>query len=492
MYQREHDYKFVTYVGTVPVQPQPLTARFELMENELYQRVNVGFKEFVEANAGDFVVSNSTFGHLERSIMKIDAPVCHKFREYPAVVAKALGSVGRMYDEAFRARDMTDLELQDETIMDRGSGVIPAYMGLPKKGDCFRANLHNTVFKAPKYHLPVLWKVAGKRETRTRHDYVVLGKQRTFIIESSEHLWNTKKAYGLQNKGLFMSGWSCYGHNPYSGGVDRLARRLLKHKRFWMLDGRGWDRLLPCMVEVYILRNKYKVLDHHLKWVFENLINSYLVLPNGDVVFKTWGNNSGSGNTTGDNVIAMTFVLMYLFHWMGYSEKEILANVEVAIFGDDVVGSDSLPCSDDELQYAFESVFTGLFGIVLDPFVISRELSEMQFLGYMFSEHDGRWIPKYPLSKLCASVKGNMDSMDFRAELAKLSSLALMSAGHGRTVFNFFRDALKDAVYGSNDPFALKLQGHNLDIFIPTYEDILSWYLGYEGDLALFYLLNLS
>lgn len=481
MYQREHEYKFVTYVGTVPVQPQPAHAKCELVANDLFARSSDDFKRFVESHAGDYVVSNSTAAHLHRSIMKVDAPVCHEFRKHLDLVKKALAFTSAMYDSALRARDMTDLELQDETVMDRSAGVIPAFMGLPKKGDCFRANLHNQYFKQPDYSIPVLWKVAGKREPRTREDYVVLGKQRTFIIEPVDHLWSTKKVYGLQNKGLCMLGWSCYGLNPYSGGCNRLARRLTKHKRFWILDGKGWDRLLSCMREVYLMRNKYKVDDPHLKWVYENLINSFLVLPNGDVIFKTWGNNSGSGNTTGDNIMAMTFVLSFLFFWMGYTAEQIQSSVEVAIFGDDVVGSDSLPCSDEELESAFRFVFGDLFGIVLDPFEIHHDLSKCSFLGFTFSKHGGSWIPKYPLGKLCASVKGNPDRMDFKAELAKLSSLCLMSAGHGETIFNFFRSALFDAVYGSKDPFALQLQDTNLDVFIPKYEDIVWWYLGYEG-----------
>lgn len=500
MYQRSHEYKYIGYVGTVPVQPQPLTAKCELKPNRIFEHTNSEFKNFVNSTAGDYVVSNSTAEHLHRSIIKIDAPVCHEFRNHGDIVAKALSFVGDMYDEAFRAREMTDMEVQEETIMDRSAGVISAFMGLPKKGDCLRAGLHNSFYKQPDTNQLVLWKVSGKRELRTRHDYVDLFKQRTFIIEPFEHLWSTKKAYGMQNKGLMMEGWSCYGHNPYSGGVTRLARRLTKHKRFWILDGKGWDRLLSCMREVYILRNKYKVIDDHLRWVYENLIDTFLMLPNGDVIFKTWGNNSGSGNTTGDNIIAMTFVLSFLFFYMGYTRPEILSMVEVAIFGDDVVGSDSLPCSDEELEVGFRVVFTDMFGIVLDPFEIHYDLERCTFLGYHFgrvnaswmpgvAESDA-WVPKYDLSRLCAAVRGNDDTMEFRAELAKLSSLMLMSAGHGKQVYDLFKRAVLDVIYSSDDEFAEKLREQDENVIVPTYDDIIDWYLGFEGEIAPLYSLS--
>lgn len=468
----------------MPVQPQPVSARCELVANDIFANTGSDFQNFCKENSGDYVVSNSTESHLSASIRKVDAPVNYSFRDDKENLVNALCFVGDMFDECFRAPNMLPYEVLEETELKTSSGVIMAQRGLPKKGDCIRADLHNLEFPDPNLDDPVLWKVSGKVEPRTRHDYVILGKQRTFIIEPFEHLWHTKIEYGNQNKALKNKGFSAYGFNPYEGGVNRLALDLVKHKRFWMLDGKGWDRLLPHMREVYALRNKYKINTALLRWVYGNLMNSYLVCPNGDVIFKTWGNNSGSGNTTGDNILAMAITICHVFYYLGYTTEEIKSNLFVAIFGDDVVASDSFSCSDEKLKEAFDHVFTGLYGIVLDPFVIVKDITQLTFLGFTFCKFHDWYIPAYPLDKLCASAMGNVKSMNESAELGKLTSLMLMSAGHGRAVFDFFRSAVVQVIEKSDSEECTRLRSFDLDKVIPSYYTTLAWYIGWEGGVT--------
>jgi hypothetical protein len=480
---RAKTYSYVKYIGTVPVQPQPLRAKCELVENNLFLYAPDYFKTFCNKEAGDYVVSNSTAEHLSRSIRKVDAPVVHRFREDRENFVKALDYVNSQFSVCFKAPDMDSIQILDETVLDSSSGVKFAQMGLPKKGDVLRADLHNLEFPHPNMEEMVLWKVSGKIEPRTRHDYVDEMKQRTFIIQPFDALWHTKKYYGNQNKAMKMVGDSYYGFNPYEGGVNRLAHSLLRHKRFWMLDGKGWDRLLPMMREIYLLRDQFKTADELLRWTRDNMINSYLVLPNGDVIYKEWGNNSGSGNTTCDNILGMDIVLGHVFSYLGYSKEEIKARTHIAIFGDDVVGGDSLTeVSDEKLEAAFRHVFTNLYGIVLDPFVITRDVTELSFLGFEFAKYCDWYVPAYPLEKLCASVRGNVKSMKVEAELAKFASLMLMSAGHGITVFNFFRNALLEIIGGSDHPKCVELRKSDLNITIPNFYSVMAWYIGFEGE----------
>jgi len=471
-------------MGTRLSQPVPLEARCELKRNNIVNFFDESRKSFFVEHAGDFVITNSTVDHLWKSVKKMDAAVCYKFREdetYPS----ALDFVAGMFDPVFRLGEMGFYDILGEVVIKTSSGVIDKMRGLPKKEDCLKANLPYTEYVNPDTDEVPIWQVSGKVEVKERSSYIGETKQRTFIIEPFHHLWMTKRFYGLQNKGLMMQGWSYYGFNPYEGGVNSLARSLLKHNRFWELDGKGWDRLMAMMVEIYQLRNRYREPSKELEWTYKWLINSVLQLPNGDVVFKSWGNNSGSGNTTGDNIIGMSIVIAMVLRKLGLDPSEFDKCVTVAIFGDDVVGSDSIPCSDEELEKAFRHVFTDLFGIVLDPFIISRDLADMHFLGFKFAQCEKNvWVPQYPLEKLCASVLGNAKSMDVRAEVSKLSSLMLMSAGHGPDVFNFFREALLDVVTCSADPYCEILRKHNLDVVIPKYSAVLDWYCGFEGPKA--------
>jgi len=470
----------VKYLGTVPTQPQPLAAKCEMQKSVVFEYTSAEFQEFCHQHAGDYVVSNSTADHLDRSIRKVDAPVCHKFRDDPHFV-EALSFVQDMFDVCFRAPEMEPYRILDEVVMDSSAGVIFAQMGLPKKGDVIRANLHNSEFSSPDFDKDVIWKVSGKVEPRLRSDYVGEKKQRTFIIEPFDHLWHTKREYGMQNVAMKNHGWSAYGFNPYEGGVNRLAHLLAEHDRHIMLDGKGWDRILPHMREVYALRNLYKKPSPLLDWTYRNLICSILVCPNGDVIYKEWGNNSGSGNTTCDNILAMSICLSHVYLYLGYTPEEIRSNVFVAVFGDDVVASDSFGCSDEELEAAYHHVFTNLYGVVLDPFVITRSICDLTFLGFAFAKYHDWYIPCYPLSKLCASAKGNVKGMTVDGELGKLTSLMLMSAGHGKAVFDFFRNAVLDVISHSESDFCNQLRLLDLDKVVPTFYVVIGWYVGWEG-----------
>jgi len=451
-----------------------------MLPSTLVRHFDDDVREFMDDNSGDYVVSQSKRGHLEKSVMKLDIDPVYKFRQHPKIV-DALQFVGDMFDDAFRQDHMDMQTLIDEVVGDTSSGIIEALRGLPKKWMCMREELPILEYENPDLTEVPIWKVSGKVEIKKRADYIGEMKQRTFIIEPFGHLWQTKKFYGNQNKALKMSGWSYYGFDPYAGGVNTLANSLLRHRRFWELDGRGWDRSIPMMQEIYDLRNVYRKDSALLRWVYQHLIESILQFPNGDVVLKKWGNNSGSGNTTGDNTLGMCLVLALVFFHLGCTAKDIVDKVSIAVFGDDVVGADSLDVSDEELERGFRHIFTDMFGIVLDPFVIYSRVTELHFLGFQIAEYKGMYIPKYPVDRLCASVLGNQKGMEVRAELNKLASLMLMSAGNGRDVYSFFRRALMDAIYKSDHESAVELRKQNLDIVIPTYEVTIDWYCGFEG-----------
>lgn len=476
-------YRYLEYLGTVGREKLPDSARCEMVPSSLRCYFTSQFVGWCTDKAGDFVVSNSTKQHLYDSVMKMDRPVVHKYRNRMDILAPSLTNVSEMHDLAFRAPEMTDVQVMEEARLDTSAGVLLAYCGCPKKKDVHRADFITREFQTPNYNRWVIWKVSGKREPKTRHDYVELGKQRTFIIEPYEHQFHSKKVYGNQNKALMGVGWSAYGMNPYDGGVRRMGSRLVRHKRFGMFDGKGWDRIMPFMQEIYVLRNKYKDQSVYLNWVYKNMIESILYLPNGDLVFKTWGNNSGSTNTTGDNILGMEIAFGMVLAYLGVPRREWNKYVDVFIFGDDVVWGDSLPFSDEEVEVAFKHVYTELCGIELDPFVLSQSLEDMEFLGFRFGRDpaSGCWIPVYPLSKLCSSFLGGPDSLDPIQEVAKLTSLMLMSAGHGHVVFNFFRNAVLECIECSRDPAIEALRVSSLDNLIPTYDAVMAWYIGYES-----------
>lgn len=478
--ERKEQYEFFEYLGTRPCEPMPETARCALKTNKISKLFSQPVLDFMIESRGDYVITNSTRDHLERSVKKMDRQVNRSIKDHPLFPC-AVELTGRMYDLAFRQGSLSFDVVMEEVVADTSSGIVEQLRGLPKKGDCLLADLPALEYENPDLTEIPIWKVSGKVEIKERASYVGEVKQRTFIIEPFGHLWQTKRIYGMQNKLLKLLGWSFYGLNPYEGGVDRLASRLNGFKRKWEFDGKGWDRILSVMEEVYGLRDSYGKETPLREWVRFWLINSILQLPNGDVILKSWGNNSGSGNTTGDNIIAMTIFLHLVFLHLGLSANDIKEQVFCAVFGDDVVGGDNTSFSDEELERAFRVVFTELGGIELDPFKISSNIEDLKFLGFSFAKHGDQYIPKYPLDRLAASVLGNLKTMDEVAELNKLTSLMLMSAGNGLVVFNFFRQAVLDVIFASDHPDIVRMRTMELSTVVPEFDLVISWYLGMEG-----------
>lgn len=481
---RAEKYKYLEYLGTYPLPPIAITARCELVPNRMAVHLNRSRYDFFSDNKSDYVVTNSTAQHLEVSVMKMDQPVVYEFRKDVENYDAAMAYVARMYDNVFRQRSMEVHEMLDDITFDSSPGIVESRRGYRKKVDCVVAGLPAAEYEHPDLNEIPIWKVSGKRELKLRTEYVGQWKQRTFIIQPFHFFWMTKKEYGLQNEAMKMTGWSFYGFNPYEGGVNKLVHTLMpssKFKRFWMLDGKGWDRIFAMMHEVWSMRMKYKEMTLKQRYIYHWMVNSVLMLPDGDKIFKSWGNNSGSSTTTGDNIIGMSLVLAHVFFFLGLTREQLDECIRAAIFGDDLAGADCVPVSNDTLEKAFRFVFTDLYGVTLDPFVITHNIEDIEFLGFKIKKIAGGYIPVYPLGRLACSMIMNDSPMEPSAEFGKMSSLMLMSAGHGETVFNFFRDSLVDVIASTDDPALSALRSQNLSASIPDYGSVIEWYLGYEA-----------
>lgn len=472
-------YEYLEYCGNIPQAPIPTVFRPPPLYGDLVKYISKGPFDFLVEKQGDYVYSWPTVKTLDVSVRKMDRKVNYSFRQDPNHY-RALTFVDNMYRDAFTTRHMTLDEVCSDLDWSKATGAAWTMAGFRKKADILRAGMVEAVMDPSVVNIKPVWKAVGKEEYRLRSDYYDQLKQRTFIVEPFELLFHRKRIFGVQNERMKNVGWSAYGVNPYSGGVQTIATRLLKHKRFFMLDGKLWDRVFALLAEVYDIKCKYIPDDPFLQWVVKNGVCSYVILPNGDIVFKTWGNNSGSGCTTVDNITGMSIILSHAFFYLGMTVKE-LEKVECFLFGDDVLGSHSLPdtITDEAIEKAFRYVF-GLYGVELDPFLSSSDLTQFSFLGFTFRQHNGQWIPCYPLDKLAYSALHEPTYVSPNAEISKLASLMLMSAGNGEIVFNQFRQALCDVVLNVDCESAFILRKNSF-ASVPTYHQVIDWYLGLES-----------
>jgi len=436
---------------------------------------------------GDFVVSKSTKELLDISVRKMDVKPEYRFRSN-VMYKKILYWLDHYWRDALKQSHMSPTEVLNSIDMDKAAGFVLRQNGIKKKGEYFfKGGLTQIVDKAI-MNEKMLWYAVGKLEKKRRAKYIIEKSLRTFIVQPSAGVYHHKRIYGKQ--GMAMKGfwWSAYGMNPFEGGVARLAAELNKFKYKFMWDAIRWDRIAEWMNEIYDLRDKYVNDDDFRAWVRENVINSFVVLPNGDLIYKRWGNNSGSAQTTPDNILGMSYIMLAIFAAIVNGDDYMMEHINdfmfAKMFGDDVVGSFTVSgvTADSFMEQAIETFQE--FNIKLDPILVSENLEDMSFLGFDFKNDETYgWVPKFNLEVLANSFLFNVESIEPEGEISKLVTIMLMSAGNGEKIFNTFRDATLEVLLNFQCKMGSDIMRHGL----PNYEETMSWYCGYEGSQSTFF-----
>nr|UQB75982.1 RNA-dependent RNA polymerase [Flumine Astrovirus 12] len=437
---------------------------------------------------GEFYRAVGDVPSVRKSVMKMDFPRCTDYKQcvyWPRAKALVREKLHYVWKNTGPCNSEIVLHRMN---MKTSAGFPLGHIGLKKKGDCVKNNSFMTYLfcSALLRDLPV-WKVSPKTEWLSLQD-LLEGKVRTFIIPPFHLVFWCVFLYYYQNLMLKMYWWSAYGFNPYQGGTNRMGQKLKPFYRKICFDVRGWDRLLPILRTVYNTRQKY-IPDHwqpHAVWVENNTISSCVLLPNGDVVMRDCGNNSGSGNTTSDNIVSHMFIYMLALLCLYDGDEDKAMACVADLFGDDnTSGIVRTPKSDDEIEQSFRSTYR-LFGLELDPFVISTEVEDMEFLGFKFTQINGYYIPKYNVGRLCSAFAFEIDAHDADAEIAKAFSLTIMSCGNGEEVFNKLATALDALIH----TVPCKNSTYLLDVGAPTFYDAISFCAGLEVKSSSFKLFN--
>lgn len=452
-------------------------------EDPLMREVPENLKRPLMEKCGEFYRVVGTVSSIDKSIRKTDKPRCIKYKKN-VYWGQAKDFTWNMFFEHLEA--MWKMTTMDEIWMildlDTAAGTPWALLGFRKKKDFFSSEycIHFLFDDPRKYHPPV-WKFAGKTEWYPLSK-LLSGDVRTFIIPPMQLLYFQKVLYHAQNMAVKLFKWSMYGFDPYHGGTARLGKELCKNSKFICYDVGGWDRLLPILRSVYRLRNQAIPEAWHwlAKWVTENTVASYLLLPDGRIIYKDAGNNSGSGNTTVDNIIAHAFIaatwLLDLFD--GNVDK--LDEAVVALYGDDNVSS--IPdCgkSDEQIEQTLRSTFAD-FGLTLDPLKITNNLSECEFLGFKFTDYHGNWIPQYNIDRLLTAFCYDYETMPIHAALSKAFSLTVMAAGGDEETFERMREVLRFYFNLLRDRDDTTIQAY-IHLGAPTREECIAFYMGWES-----------
>jgi len=215
---------------------------------------------------------------------------------------------------------------------------------------------------------------------------------------------------------------SAVGINPYSGGWDRVYRKLSAHARGFALDESQYDTSLHAALLTGVRDLRWGWLglpessDHKVRFynLYDDVIKSRLITPLGDVFAKDGGNPSGSPNTVVDNTISLYILLAYAFiQNTGGTYSDFITHVEALLYGDD----NTLTVS-EEMIGAFngrsiQASFKEFGVIVKDDNLDPRPLDELDFLKKKFVDVGGTKVfcpldPEKHLHSLLLRSKGGV------------------------------------------------------------------------------------
>lgn len=318
----------------------------------------------------------------------------------------------------------------------KSPGFPHTYFGFRTKEELVRA-LADTLFYDRTGTLPI-WNVSGKIEFKALDD-IKENKIRLFQIPSFELLYSQLK-YGKRISLRLMNfEWSAYGFNPYSGGFNRLAEKLLRKPYRGCYDVSGWDKFLPLLKDIYsVLQKRCDIPENELEefmWTVENTCRFCLRLRNGLVISKDYGNASGSGCTTRDNIFGH-IIIFAAGLYSAYKRKngeapsfDLIRDQLVNLYGDDNVFS-----VDEEFSLMTDETFLsehlGNYGLKLKFFFggLNADLHTLSFLGASFKKMpSGLWYPMYDVERLATTMIYENDELTLSQHLGKAFTLMVMS-----------------------------------------------------------------
>lgn len=377
----------------------------------------------------------------------------------------------KYYGHIFYDSISTDEEMTTMIDWTKSAGYTASFYGIRTKQELIQDSgfLESDHCLYPTKTVPIT-SVANKVEPKELVD-IEDDKIRHFFI-SEYHLFREQIRFGKKSSlRLKNLNWSAYGFSPFMGGAHRLATDILSKKVRFFYDVSGWDKFLPVMRDIYSLIYTHSNIPAAYKdqfiWMTKWSVSFMCCMYDGDVVLKKYGNASGSGTTTRDNIIAhIIFVAAYLseayFIRFGELPPHFVLNQQVVkVFGDDSIISVDEDFS-HVLHDGFLAGFFARYGMKL-KFLhggFDYDITKMQFLGFTFRFYNGFYIPLYDEQRLALSmIHVNEKSDTLEAYVSKVFVLTMMSfACESYPVFKLAYDRLISSLIDNNSPVILSFR----------------------------------
>lgn len=390
---------------------------------------------------------------------------------------------------------------QSEFNMSASSGFPYTAFGFRTKADAFGSDIFHDLMSRCDY---VPLDTVNSKDEFLDLEELNRNKLRTTFGAPLDKVAKQKLFFDAQNTNILKSSsekWIQYGMTKQYGGFDRAIKRLESFTDIVQSDASGWDRN-SFLGPVYILRLRGLRIPYTLQTLLDDTVFHSvfptILLPDGAVVTRITGNDSGGNNTASDNSILHLIIVFHLLceaYFRHYGElpdlETILMNSCMLIYSDDKLGG--LNCEffglNHETFAQLEQEIYAQYGMVIKPSSIlvtsnkGRIDPRHEFLGSFLHFHDEaqRYIPYPRIGKICSSVtriglSSDLTPVEYFMKTLQLTLLAYMD----EEVFSILVEFVHYLIDRSNDDpeFYEIINANNMDEITPL--NALRFHLGWE------------
>nr|ANQ33994.1 polyprotein [Iranian johnsongrass mosaic virus] len=255
-----------------------------------------------------------------------------------------------------------------------------------------------------------VWNGSLKAEIRSI-EKTLANKTRTFTAAPLETLLGGKVCVDDFNNQFYehhlVGPWTV-GITKFYGGWNRLLEALPDNWIYCDADGSQFDSsLTPYLINAVLqirlnFMESWPIGEQMLKNLYTEIVFTPIATPDGSIIKKFKGNNSGQPSTVVDNTIMVILAFNYTLLACGVDENMIDSTCKMFANGDDL-----LIAIHPDFEYLldeFQKHFSSL-GLNFDFSSRTRDKSELWYMSTRGIKIDGMYVPKLEKERIVAILE---------------------------------------------------------------------------------------
>nr|YP_001936186.1 NIb [Verbena virus Y] len=261
-----------------------------------------------------------------------------------------------------------------------------------------------------------VWNGSLKAELRSQ-EKIQENKTRTFTAAPIDTLLAGKVCVDDFNNQFYSMNTHCswtVGMTKFYGGWDRLLRSLPDGWIYCDADGWRFDSsLTPYLINaVLAIRSAYMedwdIGFQMLRNLYTEIIYTPIATPDGTIVKKFRGNNSGQPSTVVDNSLMVILAMHYSFVKENIPFENFEETCKFFVNGDDLLIA--IKPDNESMLDRLQSHFSDL-GLNYDFNSRTRDKSDLWFMSHRGLKYEGVYIPKLEEERIVSILQWDRSTM---------------------------------------------------------------------------------